>query len=290
MLLEAWSPTNQQLSQLLADLIDSDPALRVRLAKAKVRGRIVGWPLATFNPKLPVIANRVVLLGDAAGLIDPLNGEGIQYALRSARWSSEALRGAVSIDSLSTAGLRPYALRVEKEMRYDMALSRLIIDLAKNRTMRPFWLSALEGVGKTAAADSEYYNAVAGVFGGVVPARALLSLPFVWRTLKSAALARCVTAIEGFGEPRLLLRSCASLTKTVASMIINSFLYPVATLDWAVDCASSALELTKQMALSVVERLPQSHKEVLVNINNGNIDMPSEISSKNSTGLSQANS
>ena len=56
----------------------------VRLAHAKVRDKIVGWPLVTYNPRLPIIANRVVLIGDAAGLINPLSGEGIQYALRSA--------------------------------------------------------------------------------------------------------------------------------------------------------------------------------------------------------------
>lgn len=133
MLLQAWSPTKQQLGQFLAEVIQSDPAIRFRLAKAKVTGKIVGWPLATFNPQLPIIGNRVALIGDPAGLINPLTGEGIQYALRSARWSAEALRDPLASDSLSAAGLGPYARRVKAEMRYDMALSRLIIDFVRNR-------------------------------------------------------------------------------------------------------------------------------------------------------------
>jgi flavin-dependent dehydrogenase len=32
-----------------------------------------------------------MLIGDAAGLINPLNGEGIQHALQSARWAAEVL-------------------------------------------------------------------------------------------------------------------------------------------------------------------------------------------------------
>jgi len=77
--LESWAATkHQSLGQVLSSLIESDPAIQSRLLKAKMRGKIVGWPLATFNPRLPIIANRVALIGDAAGLINPISGEGSQ--------------------------------------------------------------------------------------------------------------------------------------------------------------------------------------------------------------------
>jgi flavin-dependent dehydrogenase len=38
-------------------------------------------PLTTYNPALPLVGDRVLLVGDAGGLINSLNGEGIQYAL-----------------------------------------------------------------------------------------------------------------------------------------------------------------------------------------------------------------
>lgn len=253
MLLEARTPGKQQLSELLAQLIESDPAIRFRLARAKMHDKIAGWPLAIYNPQLPVIANRVALIGDAAGFINPLSGEGIQYALRSARWCSETLLDALASDSLSASDLRPYAKRAQAEMRYDMALSRLIINLAKNRALNPLWLAALSIIAERGASDSGYYDLAAGLFAGIVPAREFLALPFFWRTAKSAALTLSAAAVDVSRGPRCLVESSTTLTSTVASMVKDSFRHPIATLKWGQDCMLSASELVMQMAISVAE-------------------------------------
>lgn len=260
MLLEAWSPNKQRLSQLLAQLIESDPALSFRLAKAKMYGKIVGWPLATFNPQLPIVANRVALIGDAAGLINPLTGEGIQYALRSARWSAEALRGPLCSDSLSPAGLLPYATRVQAEMRYDMALSRLIIDLVRNRALNPLWLSVLQLIGKKAASDLEYYDIAAGVFAGVARAKEVLAPPFLWRTIQSAAMAGYAAANDGLRGQRRVPKNNATFANAVASMFKQLLGHPVATLRWSAYCASGALELATQMAISARQNSVQENR------------------------------
>ena len=251
--LEASAGTKQQqLGQLLTQLIVSDAAIRCRLAKAKMRGRIVGWPLATFNPRLPINADRVALIGDAAGLINPLSGEGIQYALRSARWCSEELGDALSSDSLSAPGLRRYARRVQKEMRYDMALSRLIIDFAQNRALKSFWLAALDAIGKRGETDSEYYDIAAGFFTGIVPARKLLARPFFWRTAKSTASTLSAAAIELLRN-RHLKEARAAFTKSATFICKESVRHPIESLGWAADCAMSAFELATQMAISAVD-------------------------------------
>jgi hypothetical protein len=122
-------------------------------------------------------------------------------------------------------------------MRYDMALSRLIIDLVQNRALNPLWLSALRVIAQRGASDSGYYDVAAGVFAGIIPARDLLALPFFWRTAKSAAMALGAAAIELLRGPRCLPGSSVALTDSVASM----------------DCARSAFELAAQMAISAVE-------------------------------------
>jgi menaquinone-9 beta-reductase len=249
--LETWTATkHQQLGKLFADYIESNPAMRCRLAKAKMRGKIAGWPLTTFNSRTPAIGNRVVLIGDAAGLINPLSGEGIQYALRSARWCSETLMSAVSGDDLSAHGLRPYAIRTQAEMRYDMALSRLIVDLLKNHALIPLWLSALEKIAKRGPSHSERYDVAAGVFAGLVPARDLLSLSFLWHTAKWGALISATAATEVLFGPRALDDGSTTSADTAASVFKDSVLHPIATLEWGVDCALSAFELAKQMAMS----------------------------------------
>ena len=137
MALETWPAHNRTPADMLRRLMRDDAALAARLRNARLRGKIVGWPLMTYNHRLKIVADRVMLIGDAASLINPLNGEGIQYALLSARWAAEAVAPCLREDDFSARALAPFAARVESEMRYDMALSRLdergIVELDEER-------------------------------------------------------------------------------------------------------------------------------------------------------------
>src|SRR4030095_2589686 len=64
----------------------------VGLREARVPG-IRGAPIPV-RPRREVARGRVLLAGDAAGLADPLTGEGISFAILSGRLAAEALLGA----------------------------------------------------------------------------------------------------------------------------------------------------------------------------------------------------
>ncbi len=54
--------------------------------------RVTGWPIPLPSWRLnPVASPRVLLVGDAAGLVDPFTGEGIYYAMRSGLLASQAI-------------------------------------------------------------------------------------------------------------------------------------------------------------------------------------------------------
>lgn len=49
------------------------------------------WPIPVRTRKAPFHAGRVLVAGDAAGLTDPLTGEGLYYAVRSGKLAAEAI-------------------------------------------------------------------------------------------------------------------------------------------------------------------------------------------------------
>src|SRR6185503_2280361 len=78
------------------------------------RGRRVDGPWASgpFDwPTRRTVADGVVLVGDAAGYYDPLTGQGIYRALRSAELAARAIDSALRGGRVSSADLRGYALR-----------------------------------------------------------------------------------------------------------------------------------------------------------------------------------
>lgn len=67
------------------------------MARGPVRLEPYSWPIPTLAvgdlDELPLASDRWMLLGDAAGLVDPLTREGIYYALLSAELAAAAIGG-----------------------------------------------------------------------------------------------------------------------------------------------------------------------------------------------------
>jgi flavin-dependent dehydrogenase len=84
----------EQLNRLARSL-ELDPA-----ALDKVRGYLL--PLR--SPGDPLTTGRCVLVGDAAGLIDPLTGEGMHSAFLSAKLAAEAVAGLVNGSAPNLSG------------------------------------------------------------------------------------------------------------------------------------------------------------------------------------------
>jgi flavin-dependent dehydrogenase len=50
-----------------------------------------GHPIPLYNGREPITTARCLLAGDAAGLVDPLSGEGIRFSIKSGRMAAEAI-------------------------------------------------------------------------------------------------------------------------------------------------------------------------------------------------------
>jgi geranylgeranyl reductase family protein len=104
------------------DWVETDPAARARLGNARL-GRIVGWPLNTYRPAGGNYAERVLLVGDAAGFVDPINGEGIHTALESARIAASVAHEALQFGDFSQAFLSSYEQRWRAAFDIDLRTS-----------------------------------------------------------------------------------------------------------------------------------------------------------------------
>jgi flavin-dependent dehydrogenase len=73
----------------------------------------------------PLVKGRVLVAGDAAGLLEPWTREGISYALRSGTWA-----GTVAA---SGGGLTAYAEKVERELEPEMIAGRRLLGVFSRR-------------------------------------------------------------------------------------------------------------------------------------------------------------
>src|SRR6202012_2791129 len=174
MLVSTYPRSGRNLRDMLQRLGAEDASLRYRLQGARMRGRVLGPPLTTYTPRLPLVGDRVMLLGDAAGLINPLNGEGIQYALHSARWAADIAADCLASGRLDAACLMGYQQRVHQSLRTDMAFSRLVVQLFRNRNLNHLWLRALRTIASQAETDPDYAPRVGCVLSGLPPADSTL--------------------------------------------------------------------------------------------------------------------
>ncbi len=116
------SPTPQP-SQL-RHLIQNHPYLSRVLRNAKQVGPIKGYPLRTdFSPSHSG-NNWVLVVGEAVGLVNPITGEGIDYALESAQLAAQAILSEWHRQP-SKAIQSKYRAALTRKFQYQLMLNHL---------------------------------------------------------------------------------------------------------------------------------------------------------------------
>jgi geranylgeranyl reductase family protein len=75
----------------------------------------------------PIVKDRVLLVGDAAGLIDPLSGEGIYYAINSGKLAARALKA--HFDDPHKASLSNYQNLIDTEIMAEIQRAKAFMHL-----------------------------------------------------------------------------------------------------------------------------------------------------------------
>lgn len=97
----------RNVRQLLDDFM-ARPEMRRRFRHARMMGPIRSYPLRTDYPDGPVCGPGFLLVGEAAGLVNPVTGEGIDLALESGEIAATAAGEALRRGEVGGSGLRGY--------------------------------------------------------------------------------------------------------------------------------------------------------------------------------------
>ena len=119
------------LKELLNRLIITEPSLASRFKNASAIETVKGFGLPLGSVKRNISGERFLLLGDAAGLIDPFSGEGIANAIRSGRVAAEHLIDSFNKQDFSASFNKAYDKEIYNRMWKEFKISRSLQNLCK---------------------------------------------------------------------------------------------------------------------------------------------------------------
>jgi len=124
MLAEVVSKHRVDLKATMQRLLATHPALAGRFAPAQQLGPIVGFGLPLGGGRVrPISGARFMLCGDAASLIDPLQGHGIDTAIQSGILAGQQVAECFQRQDFSAAAMQPYEAAVAQKIGRKLAKS-----------------------------------------------------------------------------------------------------------------------------------------------------------------------
>ena len=156
---------------VFTQLINS-PRLRKLLATANRVGKIQGFPLRIDFPNSKTYAKNMIVVGEAAGLVNPLTGEGIDYSLESGQIAAEELTSSLSNGDFTFAN---YDLRLrERYNKQFIEFERIRKLFFGNKMALNIFFAAIEK-------DKELMSSFLNIVVGYENPRKMVSLDNLWR-------------------------------------------------------------------------------------------------------------
>jgi 2-polyprenyl-6-methoxyphenol hydroxylase-like FAD-dependent oxidoreductase len=113
-------------------------------------------------------SGRVALVGDAAGYVDALTGEGLSLALSQARLLADTLASTRELERAATAALKAYARRVAHGARAYRYITRSVLWLGEHPRLLEYAISTL-------ARDPKLFQALLSANMGTLPLSRILA-------------------------------------------------------------------------------------------------------------------
>ena len=124
--LRADGRSGRDLKQLWPELL-ARPVLRDILGpRANPTEPVRAWPIPTRYDPARLANGRVLFVGDAAGVVDPMTGEGIAQALETGVLAADAIVQGGTPDEVSARYTRHVGRALGRDLRFASALQSLL--------------------------------------------------------------------------------------------------------------------------------------------------------------------
>ena len=162
----------------IMDEVTQTEYFKERFSDAKQLERPVGWnlPLGSIHRKNH--GNGFMLLGDAAGLVDPFTGEGIGNAMVSGQYAMEIAAKCKKTGNFSESALAEYDVLLWEEVGKELRTSTKLQSLAQSKFLLNFVINR-------ASRNEEVQNIISGMLSHEIPKDELSSPLFYFKILFS---------------------------------------------------------------------------------------------------------
>lgn len=165
------------LQQIMQQVINSKN-FKHRFKNSNALEKPKGWNLPFGNTKRENHGNGFLLLGDAAGLVDPFTGEGIGNAMESGKIAADIVLKAKKINNFSNQILSEYDKVLWEYLGSELKTSTLLLKLAHYRILLNFVIDR-------ASRNKNIKNMISGMLADEVPKTELSNPMFYLKTLFS---------------------------------------------------------------------------------------------------------
>ncbi|MBT5735094.1 geranylgeranyl reductase family protein [bacterium] len=165
------------LQQIMKQVINSKN-FKYRFKNSNALEKPKGWNLPFGNTKRGNHGNGFLLLGDAAGLVDPFTGEGIGNAMESGKIAADIVLKAKKLNNFSNQILSEYDKVLWEYLGSELKTSTLLLKLAHYRILLNFVIDR-------ASRNKNIKNMISGMLANEVPKTELSNPMFYLKTLFS---------------------------------------------------------------------------------------------------------
>tara|TARA_B100000003_G_scaffold207159_1_gene224170 strand:- start:2057 stop:3268 length:1212 start_codon:yes stop_codon:yes gene_type:complete len=167
----------KNLIQILDQIITSN-YFKARFSNAEPLEKPVGWNLPFGSKHRKNHGDRFMLLGDAAGLIDPFTGEGIGNAMVSGKYGMEVAAKSLNVGDLSEKSFSEYDKLLWDEIGKELRVSTKLNKLANSKFLLNFVMNR-------AARNDEVQEIISGMLANEIPKEELSNPLFYFKILFS---------------------------------------------------------------------------------------------------------